>query len=77
MAEHKHETFGCEQHEDMAEHHEHMDRHMTHEAPMHDHERGAGHPAHHTKGKLPSQLNPDHGPHGMAHPHGHVHPSHK
>lgn len=28
-----------------------------------DHKRGVGHPAHHTKGKMPSQLNPDHGPH--------------
>jgi len=28
-----------------------------------DHKRGAGHPAHHTSGKLPSQLNPDHGKH--------------
>lgn len=25
--------------------------------------RGSAHPAHHTKGKFPSQLNPDHGPH--------------
>ena len=30
---------------------------------LHDHKRGVGHPAHHTKGKMPSQLNPDHGPH--------------
>lgn len=26
-------------------------------------QRAAGHPAHHTKGKMRSQLNPDHGPH--------------
>lgn len=38
-------------------------------SPMHDHHRGAGHPAHHSKGKLPAQLNPDHGPHD--HDHGH------
>ena len=25
--------------------------------------RGAGHPAKHSAGKMPSQLNPDHGPH--------------
>lgn len=28
-----------------------------------EHKRGAGHPAKHSSGKLPSQLNPDHGPH--------------
>lgn len=28
-----------------------------------DHKRGVGAPAHHTKGKMPAQLNPDHGPH--------------
>ena len=28
--------------------------------------RGVGHPAHHTKGHLPSQLNPDHGSHKGA-----------
>lgn len=26
-------------------------------------ERGAAHPQHHTKGQMPSQLQPDHGPH--------------
>lgn len=31
-----------------------------------DHMRGVGHPAHHSKGKMPSQLNPDHGPHKGA-----------
>lgn len=31
-----------------------------------DHKRAVGHPAHHTKGKMPSQLNPDHGPHKGA-----------
>lgn len=31
-----------------------------------DHMRGVGHPAMHTKGKLPSQLNPDHGMHKGA-----------
>ncbi len=33
---------------------------------LHDHKRGAGPPAMHTKGKLPSQLNIDHGPHRGA-----------
>lgn len=28
-----------------------------------DHKRGAAPPAHHTKGKMKAQLNPDHGPH--------------
>lgn len=31
-----------------------------------NHKRGVGHPAHHTKGKHPSQLQPDHGPHKGA-----------
>lgn len=30
---------------------------------MMEHQRGAAHPAKHTPGKLPSQLQPDHGPH--------------
>jgi len=30
---------------------------------LHEHERGAAHPQTHTKGMMPSQLNPDHGPH--------------
>lgn len=28
-----------------------------------DHQRAAGHPAKHSAGKMPSQLQPDHGPH--------------
>lgn len=67
----EHCDFGCDDHEDMVPHHKHMDAHMMKEAPMHDHERGAGHPAHHSKNKMRSQLNPDHGPHIMSH--GHVH----
>lgn len=58
-------SFGCDDHEDMTPHHKHMDAGKSHESPLHDHERGAGHPAHHSKGKMPSQLNPDHGPHHM------------
>ena len=30
-----------------------------------DSERGAGMPVKHTRGKMPSQANADHGPHGM------------
>lgn len=42
-------------------------KHPDHAKPTHvtipDHKRSAGGPAGHTKGKMPSQLNPDHGPH--------------
>ena len=43
---------------------------------LEDHERGIGHPVHHTKGHHPAQASPDHGPthpggHGM-HDHGKV-----
>jgi hypothetical protein len=31
-----------------------------------DSERGAGMPVKHTKGKMPSQANADHGPHGYG-----------
>lgn len=39
---------------------EHPDDGTWHE-PMGDHERSA--PIHHSKGKLPAQAHPDHGPH--------------
>lgn len=31
-----------------------------------DHNRGAAHPMHHSRGKLRAQMNPDHGPHRGA-----------
>ena len=34
-----------------------VDKHLA------EHQRGAGHPAKHSAGKMPSQLAPDHGPH--------------
>lgn len=57
--------FGCEDHAEAHPFHEHPDGKHKNDKHMADHERGAGHPAHHTKGKMPSQLNPDHGPHGF------------
>lgn len=41
---------------------DHPDRHMSHK-PMHDDERGAPGPVHHSKGHMPAQANPRHGPH--------------
>jgi hypothetical protein len=48
---------------------------------MEDHERGIGHPIHHTKGHLPAQAAPGHGPHhveGYGDHHGREqHPEHR
>ena len=55
--------FGCDDHAKAHAHKTHPDRNMGHEA-LPDHKRGVAGPAHHTKGSMPSQLNPDHGPHG-------------
>src|ERR1043166_9658780 len=62
--------FGCKDHHEEFAPHVHMDGGHHNNTHLHDHQRGAGHPAHHTKGKMPSQLNPDHGPHHM-HARGH------
>jgi hypothetical protein len=54
MCDDHHKTFAGKKHPDG----KHNDgKHL------HDHQRAVGHPAMHTKGKLPSQLNPDMGPH--------------
>lgn len=55
--------FDCDDHADMVPHIPHPDGQGKHNKHLHDHQRGVGHPAHHTKGKMPAQLNPDHGPH--------------
>lgn len=60
-----HDDFGCTEHSDIVPHYKHKEGGKANNKIMHDHERGVGHPAHHTKGKHPSQLNPDHGPHDM------------
>lgn len=58
--------FGCTDHADMVPHHKHpdgsghMDKHAKH---LHEHMRAAPHPQHHSSGKMPAQMNPDHGPH--------------
>lgn len=57
------DNFGCEDHAEAHAFHEHPDGKHKNVNMMADHERGVGHPAHHSKGKMPSQLNPDHGPH--------------
>jgi hypothetical protein len=59
------DKFGCDDHCDAMPHSKHPDMGKnTHKAMLwSDESRGAGHPKHHTKGKMMSQLNPDHGPH--------------
>jgi len=53
------DTFAPRKHPDAKAH--------GHESTLPDnHKRGVGHPAHHSRGKLPSQLQPDHGPHKGA-----------
>lgn len=60
--------FGCDDHAEAHAFHEHPDgMHHKHADHLEEHERGAGHPAHHSKNKMRSQLNPDHGPHGIMH----------
>lgn len=49
-----HEAFAPKMH---PEHMSKGDKHLM------EHQRGAAHPAKHTKGRMPSQLQPDHGPH--------------
>lgn len=56
--DHHHVTFSPRKHPD----HGHKEPNRGY-SPLPPHKRGAAPPAHHTKGKLPSQLNPDHGPH--------------
>ena len=44
--------------------------HLGMAGAMEDHERGAPPAHHHTKGHMPAQAAPDHGPHGHHHQHG-------
>ena len=55
----------CEAHHTTFAGHPHPDG-MHKPTHLPEHKRGAGHPARHTKGKLPAQLNPDHGMHKGA-----------
>jgi hypothetical protein len=58
MCEDHHKKFAGKKHPDR------MHRPDMSEAGwLPDHKRAAGHPAKHTAGKMPSQLNPDHGSH--------------
>ena len=56
------QCFDCDDHSAAMPHKKHPDAGMKHEVAP-DHQRGVGHPAKHTHGKMMSQLNPDHGPH--------------
>lgn len=62
--------FGCDDHAAMAAHVPHPDgsghgdKHNKH---LHEGMRAAMHPQHHSKGKMPAQMNPDHGPHHHDH----------
>jgi len=58
MCEDHHKTFAGKTHGDRA--------HLPGKGEagwLPDHKRTSGPPGHHTKGKLPSQLNPNHGKH--------------
>lgn len=59
------DSMDCDDHHSKFKGHKHPD--ANHKPSfMADHERGAAHPQHHTKGQLRSQMNPDHGPHKGA-----------
>lgn len=55
----------CEDHGSKFGGRKHPDANRKRDLPMVEPKRGAGHPAHHTKGKMPSQLAPNHGPLGL------------
>ena len=59
-------SFGVKSYDSMHGAPENEDRGMGHEA-MDDGERGIGMPIHHTKGHMPAQAAPDHGPHRAMH----------
>lgn len=59
----KDDCFDCEQHHDKFAPRQHPDGKHNNSKHLADHERGVGAPGHHTSGSMPSQLNPDHGPH--------------
>lgn len=56
-------NFGCDDHCTAHAPKVHPDHGKPNNKMNADHQRSVGHPAHHTKGSMPSQLNPDHGPH--------------
>lgn len=53
----------CEAHHEKFAGKAHPDGKHNNNKHLHEHQRAAGHPAKHTKGQFPSQLQPDHGPH--------------
>lgn len=55
--------FDCCDHAEQFKFHKHPDHGKKVTGHLADHERAAGAPGHHTDGSMPSQLNPDHGPH--------------
>jgi hypothetical protein len=71
------ENFGVQSFEHAQNH---MGHHPDHVAmtgakePLEDHERGVGHPIHHTRHHHPAQASPHHGPH---HPDGYGHHQHE
>lgn len=63
-----HCDFDCDDHADMVPHVKHPDgEDSKHNKHLHEGARGAVHPQHHTSGKMPAQMNPDHGPHHHDH----------
>lgn len=54
----------CDDHSNAFSPKKHPDAGMKTHKVTKDHKRAAIHPQHHTKGQLPSQMNPDHGPRG-------------
>lgn len=59
----KNQNDVCDDHHSKFAPKKHPDAGKPHNNPVGDHQRSIGHPANHTPGKMPSQLNPDHGPH--------------
>ena len=59
----KDECFDCDQHHEAFSPKMHPEFGSKGNKHLHDEARAAKHPKHHTKGMMPSQMNPDHGPH--------------
>lgn len=57
------DCFGCEDHATTHKPKKHPEFGSKGDKMVGDHQRGAGHPKNHTAGQMPSQLQPDHGPH--------------
>lgn len=59
-------SFGCGSIHETSQPHPERDSGL-HKKTLKDHERGAGRPVAHSRGKAPAQSNPDHGRHDGAH----------